>query len=219
MTVPSVWIGGKYIGGCDTTTEVHARGELIPAIEAAVRAKASDTDTVDKPAGVADTPDHIIRIEKLIADNNVAVFSKTYCPFCMSVKRLLNSLGAEPGVLELDELDDGPAMQAELAKRTGSRTVPSVWIGGKYVGGNDDTQALHQHGNLVPMIEAARARRAAEAETKAVKPASEDVAITETTTLPPTLTTEETATTAEETAKLESAETTTVSAPASTVES
>lgn len=44
-------------------------------------------------------------------------------------------------VLELDLRADGPAIQAELARRTGQRTVPSVWLSGKHVGGSDDTIA------------------------------------------------------------------------------
>ena len=44
-------------------------------------------------------------------------------------------------VVELDLRADGAAVQAELAKRTGQRTVPSVWLNGKHVGGSDDTLA------------------------------------------------------------------------------
>jgi hypothetical protein len=42
-----------------------------------------------------------------------------------------------------------------LTEKTGQRTVPSVWVGGKHIGGCDDTHALHSSGKLVPMIEAA----------------------------------------------------------------
>ena len=31
---------------------------------------------------------------------------------------------------------------------TGQRTVPSVWIGGMHVGGNDDVQGLNARGEL-----------------------------------------------------------------------
>ena len=33
--------------------------------------------------------------------------------------------------------------------------VPRVFIGGKSIGGNDDTQALHRRGELVPKVKAA----------------------------------------------------------------
>jgi len=34
-TVPSVFIGGEHIGGCDDTHQLHASGELEKLIEAA----------------------------------------------------------------------------------------------------------------------------------------------------------------------------------------
>ena len=37
-TVPQVYVGGKFIGGCDIVREMHARGELAPLLRAAVKA-------------------------------------------------------------------------------------------------------------------------------------------------------------------------------------
>jgi len=34
-TVPNVFIGGKHIGGCSDTMELHQNGELIPLLTAA----------------------------------------------------------------------------------------------------------------------------------------------------------------------------------------
>lgn len=41
MTVPQVFIGGKYVGGCTETTELHDNKKLEPAISDAVAAHAS----------------------------------------------------------------------------------------------------------------------------------------------------------------------------------
>lgn len=35
-TIPQVFVGGKFVGGCDIVREMHARGELAPLIRAAV---------------------------------------------------------------------------------------------------------------------------------------------------------------------------------------
>ncbi len=35
-TIPQVYVGGKFIGGCDIVRELHARGELAPLLHAAV---------------------------------------------------------------------------------------------------------------------------------------------------------------------------------------
>ena len=40
-------------------------------------------------------------------------------------------------MIELNERDDGAAIQAELLAMTGQRTVPSVWIDGSHLGGCD----------------------------------------------------------------------------------
>jgi monothiol glutaredoxin len=34
-TIPQVYAGGKFIGGCDIVRELHARGELAPLLRAA----------------------------------------------------------------------------------------------------------------------------------------------------------------------------------------
>ncbi len=35
-TIPQVYVGGKFIGGCDIVRELHAKGELAPIIQKAV---------------------------------------------------------------------------------------------------------------------------------------------------------------------------------------
>jgi monothiol glutaredoxin len=36
-TVPQIFIGGKFVGGCDIITEMFERGELQPIVSAAVK--------------------------------------------------------------------------------------------------------------------------------------------------------------------------------------
>jgi monothiol glutaredoxin len=38
-TIPQVFIGGQFIGGCDIVTEMHEKGELEPLVEAAFEGK------------------------------------------------------------------------------------------------------------------------------------------------------------------------------------
>ena len=37
-TIPQVYVGGKFIGGCDIVRELHARGELAALIHKALEA-------------------------------------------------------------------------------------------------------------------------------------------------------------------------------------
>lgn len=82
------------------------------------------------------------KVQKIIDENAVAVFSKSYCPYCRASKALLTELGANFYVVELDQVDDGTEMQAALEDISGQRTVPNIYIDKKHIGGNSDLQAL-----------------------------------------------------------------------------
>ena len=55
-------------------------------------------------------------------------------------------------VVELDQIDGGADIQAELLSQTGQRTVPNVFVKGKHVGGNDDTMRAAANGKLQEML-------------------------------------------------------------------
>jgi monothiol glutaredoxin len=40
-TIPQVFIGGKFVGGCDIVRELHAKGELAPLAKAAAAAQSA----------------------------------------------------------------------------------------------------------------------------------------------------------------------------------
>ena len=71
----------------------------------------------------------------------VVVWSKSYCPFCTKAKKALECFltKAQYTVVELDERSDGDAIQDALLQLTGGRSVPRVFVGGKFIGGGDDT--------------------------------------------------------------------------------
>ncbi|ELU38037.1 Glutaredoxin domain-containing protein [Rhizoctonia solani AG-1 IA] len=69
----------------------------------------------------------------------IAIFSKTYCPYCLKAKSRINTYVSnlavnekdqvEVVILELDELEDGGAIQNHLQEKTNQRTVPNIFIG------------------------------------------------------------------------------------------
>lgn len=93
-------------------------------------------------------------IDKALQDNRVMVFSKSYCPFCTKAKNALQSLldRSQFTVMELDGRDDGDEIQDELLTLTGGRTVPRVFIDGKFIGGGDETASLARSGALKEML-------------------------------------------------------------------
>ena len=57
-------------------------------------------------------------------------------------------MSVDAKVIELDQMDNGNEIQGALLDLSGQRTVPNVFIKGKHLGGNDDTQAAARSGKL-----------------------------------------------------------------------
>jgi len=93
-------------------------------------------------------------VDQYIKDNKVMMFSKSTCPFCTKIKKLFEQEKIQYEVLELDQIAEGPALQAALAEKTGQRTVPNSFINGEHIGGCDDTFKLHSENKLLPMVQA-----------------------------------------------------------------
>ncbi|KAI3936943.1 hypothetical protein MKX01_015159 [Papaver californicum] len=74
------------------------------------------------------------KAKEIVSSTLMVVFSKTYCGFCTSVKKLFTQLGTTFQVIELKQESDGDDMQDALLEWTGQRTVPNVFIGGKHDG-------------------------------------------------------------------------------------
>jgi glutaredoxin 3 len=83
----------------------------------------------------------------------VLMYCTAACPFCQSAEQLLLAKGAR---IEKVRVDLEPARRAEMAQKSGRRTVPQIWIGARHVGGCDDLYALERAGGLDPLLEAGR---------------------------------------------------------------
>jgi glutaredoxin 3 len=91
-------------------------------------------------------------INTLVKQNDVVVFSKSFCPFCAKTKALFKDMSVNAKVMELDLMSDGDVYQSELAKMTGQKTVPNVFVKGSHLGGNDDTQKAKASGKLAELL-------------------------------------------------------------------
>lgn len=86
------------------------------------------------------------------------MFAKSTCSLCKSSRALLKTMKAaidfEVSITDLDLLpeEDGPLIQMELLQRTGQKIVPYVFIGSKYVGGNEELQNLVASGSLQELL-------------------------------------------------------------------
>ncbi|KAN0030172.1 hypothetical protein ACTA71_009933 [Dictyostelium dimigraforme] len=96
-------------------------------------------------------------VQRLIGDNKLIIFSKTYCGFSKRIKQLFKTIdGVTPTIVELDIREDGVEIQSILSEISGIRTVPQLFINGKFIGGNDATQQLHSEGKLIHLLKEAK---------------------------------------------------------------
>lgn len=85
----------------------------------------------------------------------VIIFSKTYCPYSRKAKSILLDkyrFIPAPFVVELDQHELGPTLQAVLAENTGRKTVPNVLVNGKSIGGGDDVAKLDADDELITQV-------------------------------------------------------------------
>ncbi|GLB43750.1 putative glutaredoxin [Lyophyllum shimeji] len=93
-------------------------------------------------------------VDNAIEKRKIAIFSKSWCPYCKKAKALIAEKfpDVDKEVFELDEREDGAAIQKYLEEKTGQRTVPNVFVAGQHIGGNDDTQSAYAAGKLDQLL-------------------------------------------------------------------
>ena len=120
-------------------------------------------------------------IESIVKNHHIVVFSKSWCPYCIQAKALLESpiLKKQQQNVSIRFYDidtnnrmqrgDGYSIEQELIFMTGGggggrrrnsngcfdsndvigqRVLPSVWVNGKYLGGNDELLVAFSNGQL-----------------------------------------------------------------------
>ncbi len=80
----------------------------------------------------------------------VLMYCTAACPYCQAADRLLVSKGLRD--VERVRVDLEPGRRAEMQQKSGRRTVPQIWIGGRHVGGSDELHELEQSGELDQLL-------------------------------------------------------------------
>ena len=81
----------------------------------------------------------------------VILYTTRTCPFCVRAKQLL---GNKSVAFEDVDVGNAPEQRAELTARTGSRTVPQIFINDAFIGGCDELFALERSGELDRLLQA-----------------------------------------------------------------
>jgi glutaredoxin 3 len=83
---------------------------------------------------------------------DVEIYSKTFCPYCVRARRLLE-MKKVPFVEYMIDADT-PKRQEMIQRANGRTTVPQIFIDGEHVGGCDDLHALERAGKLDALLAA-----------------------------------------------------------------
>ena len=80
----------------------------------------------------------------------ITMYSGDPCPYCGAAKALLKSKNIE--IEEFDIWKDAAKAKEMLQRTNGKRTIPQMFMGDHYIGGNDDLQALNRSGELDKLL-------------------------------------------------------------------
>uniref|UniRef100_A0A0N4ZVK3 Glutaredoxin domain-containing protein n=1 Tax=Parastrongyloides trichosuri TaxID=131310 RepID=A0A0N4ZVK3_PARTI len=97
-------------------------------------------------------------IKKEISENPVVVFTTNGCGYCVKAKKHLFNESVDYVEKNLTQLKiDNPekfgGYSSTLMEMTKSRTVPQIFICGKFIGGCDDLENLIRRDSLIDMLE------------------------------------------------------------------
>lgn len=91
-------------------------------------------------------------VEAALKSAPLVVFSKTTCGFCARVKSVLREYTDSGVYFEVNQRADMNECQDTLLELTGGRSVPRVYVGGKFVGGCDETLQVHMKKELSQLL-------------------------------------------------------------------
>jgi cysteine synthase A len=87
----------------------------------------------------------------------VVLFALEWCEFCWSLRKLFAACAIPYRSVDLDSTDyqagdRGGKIRAVLAARTGSKTIPQLFVGGEWIGGTTETMASFKQGRLQQLL-------------------------------------------------------------------
>jgi len=98
-------------------------------------------------------------VAQLLADREqpLVLFALEWCEFCWSLRKLFAQCGMPYRSVDLDSAafqrdDRGGQIREVLTARTGSRTIPQVFVAGEYIGGCTETLELAKDGRLQRLL-------------------------------------------------------------------
>ncbi|MCI4568471.1 glutaredoxin domain-containing protein [Lysobacter sp. CFH 32150] len=100
-------------------------------------------------------------VAQVLADREqpLVLFALEWCEFCWSLRKLFARCSIPYRSVDLDSTayqrdDRGGQIRAVLTSRTGSKTIPQVFVGGEFIGGCTETLDMFKDGRLQTLLSA-----------------------------------------------------------------
>jgi cysteine synthase A len=113
-----------------------------------------DEPDIEAPA------DAIAFVDETISDRNqpVVLFALEWCEFCWSVRKMFAKYEIPYRSVDLDSVayqedNKGGKIRAALREKTGSKTIPQIFVGGQYIGGATELFDSQKDGELAELLE------------------------------------------------------------------
>ncbi|KAG5674722.1 hypothetical protein PVAND_004674 [Polypedilum vanderplanki] len=91
-------------------------------------------------------------VKNSLNQQRVVIFSKSYCPYCKIAKDQFKKLNVDYLAIEIENRPDCNEIQSVLGSITGAKTVPRVFIDGRFIGGGDQVKKLYETGELAKLL-------------------------------------------------------------------
>jgi cysteine synthase A len=116
-------------------------------------------DEDDEPA--ADAPADVVEFFDEVTgstDEPVVLFALEWCEFCWSVRKMFAEYEIPYRAVDLDSVayqdgNKGGNIRKVIEQRTGLKTIPQIYVGGKHVGGASETFDSIKDGSFQKMLE------------------------------------------------------------------
>jgi len=126
-------------------------------------APAPTTDKSPQPVKADVTPIEVDAeaarfVATMVQDKPVLMFALEWCEFCWSARKLFRRLGIDYHSVDIDsvryqEKDLGGRIRAAVARDTGAKTIPQIYVAGKHIGGCTDLFDAWRDGSLRKLMD------------------------------------------------------------------
>jgi len=108
---------------------------------------------------VKSTPEVDAFVRDLLSDRTqpVVLFAFEWCEFCWSVRKLFKKCGILYRSIDIDSVeyqkdDRGGKVRAAVSARSGSVTIPQIFVGGQFIGGASEVFDAFKKGDLQKLL-------------------------------------------------------------------